>query len=178
MFDLNFTFRSKVKGAGMAFNFGFGNRVLFGEVCPARHGHSCKAANSYFRLMAGAFCLVRNVVARGGRGANHNNTFLAMFIRVRHLHTTRNVFKRVYSLNSCTPFLISVLFFLSLRQISRFFLNLICSEHCVPGWHCSLWQNLQLYTPLFFFSKPNGSVSTRGMQTYFPNSSSSMVARS
>ena len=124
MLDLNFTFCSMVKGAGVAFNFGFGNRVLFGEVCPARHGHSCKAANSYFRLMAGAFCLVRNVVARGGRGANHNiNTF------------SRNVFERVYSLSSSTPFLISVLFFFSLHQMSKFFLNLICGAHCVPGGH-------------------------------------------
>ena len=48
MLDLNFTFRSKVKGAGMAFNFGFGNKVLFGKVCPARHDHSCKATISYF----------------------------------------------------------------------------------------------------------------------------------
>ena len=36
IFDLNFTFCSKVKGAGMAFDFGFGKTVLFGAVCPAR----------------------------------------------------------------------------------------------------------------------------------------------
>ena len=64
MLDLNLIFCSKVKGAGVAFNFGFGNRVLFGEVCPARHDHSCKATFHIFGFMAGAFCFSMAILKR------------------------------------------------------------------------------------------------------------------
>ena len=40
MFNLTFNFYSKAKGAGVAFNFGFGKGALFEKVCLARQEHS------------------------------------------------------------------------------------------------------------------------------------------
>ena len=51
MLDLNFTFYSKVKGAGVAFNFGFGKKVLFGKF--ARQG----MINNFYDLWEGHFTL-------------------------------------------------------------------------------------------------------------------------
>ena len=113
----------------------------------------------------------------------------AMGAQRNALNTSRNVlssfsltpysqcFHRVHSSNCSTPLVIFLPFFFDLSHMSLSFLNLISAWHWVPGAHCLLKQNLHLYSPRLFFSKPYGSVFISGMRTYFPCLSCSTDAR-
>ena len=156
MLDSNFTFCSKVKGAGMAFNFGFGEKDLFGKF--ARQGMINNFSGSrrrHFALSLGIFKIMRRGEAKGGQSIITIIRFFSFWTVYLHFH----------------PYFF---FNFSWRYASHRY-HFVSASQRIPGWQSAEEQNQHGEG-----GRGGGRVNPYGSRSFFTNfftrkSSPSMV---